>query len=85
MLDIADYDSRTLLHLAAAEGKHRVLKYILRRLGSKRLRAANRNDRWGQTPLDDAKAGGHTACVKLLEIAQERAGSDVLNVSQQVP
>jgi hypothetical protein len=84
VLDVADYDSRTLIHLAAAEGKQRVLKYLLRRqraTGDTNLKAVTRNDRWGRTPLDDAKAGNHTACIKLLEIAQERAGSAVMNVS----
>jgi glutaminase len=51
----ADYDGRTPLHLAAAEGQPEVVRYLL---------AAGAGpqpvDRWGGTPLSDAKAGGHT-------------------------
>jgi len=60
----ADYDGRTALHLAAAENQIEVVEYLL-----------NQNvplqpkDRWGGTPLDDAKRGKHKEMVLLLKKA----------------
>lgn len=48
-LDVADYDFRTPLHLAAAEGHHQIVQYLLAQHA-----ACNPLDRWGHTPLDDA-------------------------------
>ncbi len=45
-LEIADYDLRTPLHLAAAEGHHRVVEYLLVQ-GVK----PNPKDRWGERRL----------------------------------
>lgn len=53
--DSADHDSRTALHVAAAEGNLPCVKVLV---------AANANpsavDRWGGTPLQDALRNGHT-------------------------
>ncbi len=57
----ADYDGRTALHLAAAENKVEVVKYLLTRGIDK-----NPVDRWGGTPMDDAKKAGHEQIVALL-------------------
>lgn len=58
----ADYDGRTALHLAASENQIKVVKYLI---------SCNIDlepiDRWGGTPLDDAKKGGHTELAELLE------------------
>src|SRR5262249_15792969 len=58
---IADYDGRTALHLAAAEGQAGVVRYLL---------AADADpqpvDRWGGTPLSDAEGNGHTEIAALL-------------------
>lgn len=62
----ADYDGRTALHLAAAEGRLEVVQYLLE-LGSD----PSPQDRWGGTPMDDALRGGHEPVVALLE---ERGG-----------
>ena len=57
-------DGRTALHLAAAEGHHEVVKFLLK------CRAdVNAQDRWGGTPLQDATRGGHTRVEKLLQRA----------------
>jgi hypothetical protein len=82
VLTVADYDARTLLHLAAAEGKQKVLRYILRQQRKQRQWNTSPQDRWGRTPLDDANAGEHTACIKLLKVAEESAGTTVMNVSR---
>merc|ERR1719461_2280167 len=53
-LACSDYDGRTAMHLAASEGQIEVIKWML----SKGVRP-NPRDRWGGTPLDDAKREGH--------------------------
>lgn len=58
----ADYDGRTALHLAAAENRVDVVEYLLTRNIDK-----NPVDRWGGTPLEDAKKAGHQKIVKLFE------------------
>lgn len=61
-LEAADYDGRTALHLAAAEGHVAVAAYLVtqQNLGDAR-------DRWGNTPLDDARRHGRAEVVELLE------------------
>ncbi len=65
-LEIADYDARTPLHLAAAEGQAGVVTWLLEH-GVQ----PNPRDRWGGTPLDDASEAGHDSVVAILE---ERGG-----------
>ncbi|XP_041520385.1 glutaminase liver isoform, mitochondrial isoform X3 [Microtus oregoni] len=58
-----DYDSRTALHVAAAEGHIEVVKFL--------IEACKVNpfvkDRWGNIPLDDAVQFNHVEVVKLLQ------------------
>ncbi|MGB3619641.1 MAG: glutaminase A [Catalinimonas sp.] len=61
-LNAGDYDGRTALHLAAAENQRAVVEYLLAN-GARR----DVKDRWGGTPLKDAKKGRHPVIVKLLE------------------
>lgn len=60
--DAADYDRRTALHLAAAEGREQVVSYLIQN-GA----VLNPQDRWGGTPLDDAQRHKHDNIVMLLE------------------
>jgi Ankyrin repeat len=60
----ADYDGRTPLHLAAAEGQPEVVSYLLA-LGAD----PQPRDRWGGTPPSDAEANGHTHVADLLRQA----------------
>ncbi|XP_023819984.1 glutaminase kidney isoform, mitochondrial isoform X4 [Oryzias latipes] len=57
-----DYDSRTALHVAAAEGHAEVVRFL--------LEACKVNpvpkDRWGNTPMDEAVHFGHHDVVTIL-------------------
>ena len=61
---IADYDGRTPLHLAACEGQYEIVSHLL----SKNIDLAP-IDRWGNTPLDDARKFKHKEIINLLEQA----------------
>ncbi|XP_041937176.1 glutaminase a isoform X1 [Alosa sapidissima] len=58
-----DYDSRTALHVAAAEGHAEVVRFL--------LEACKVNpvpkDRWGNTPMDEAVHFGHHDVVTILQ------------------
>ncbi len=60
-LDEGDYDFRTPLHLASAEGQLDVVKFLLDK-GVK-----PRADRWGGYPISDARNNNHQKIVKLFE------------------
>ncbi len=61
-LHLADYDRRTAMHLAAAEGHLEVIEFLLER-GVE----VDPVDRWGGTPRDDAERHGHHEAAALLE------------------
>jgi glutaminase len=67
-LNIADYDGRTALHLAACEGHSLLLKFLLYVAKVE----ASTADRWGRTALDDARTFHQTDCVALLVRAMSR-------------
>lgn len=58
----SDYDLRTPIHLAASEGQGDVVKYFI----AKKINGSPK-DRWGGTPLSDAKREGHQAITALLK------------------
>ncbi|MCQ8184807.1 glutaminase A [Parvularcula maris] len=58
----ADYDGRTALHLAACSGQEEALRYLLTVCED-----CSPKDRWGHTPLDEARGGGHGGAAELLE------------------
>lgn len=53
-LNLGDYDNRTPLHLAAAEGKLEVVKFLVENGAN-----VNTVDRWNSTPLNEAEKYNH--------------------------
>lgn len=60
-----DYDHRTPLHIAAAEGFHLIAKILLEAGAS-----VFAMDRWGTTPLDEIRKSGSRSLMRLLEDAK---------------
>jgi glutaminase len=61
-VDYADYDSRTALHVAACEGFDDIILYLLAHGADRAIK-----DRYGRTPLEDARRLKHDKCVAVLE------------------
>jgi lysophospholipase len=57
----SDYDKRTALHIAAAEGHIEVVKYLVTNGASVHAR-----DRYDHVPLDDAIRFGHHDIIRIL-------------------
>ncbi len=75
-LECSDYDLRSPLHLAAAEGQENVIRFYIEEAGrSQPGLDLNPEDRWGGTPLDDANLHKHDGIVQLLEQAGARRGN----------
>ncbi|XWS35780.1 hypothetical protein CRYUN_Cryun20dG0025200 [Craigia yunnanensis] len=68
---------RTALHLAACEGWTEVVVLLLEKGAD-----VNSLDRWGHTPLSDARSLGHHKICKILEA---RGGIDLVGVDSQTP
>lgn len=68
LLNISDYDQRTALHLACSEGQPHMVNYLITQPGI----ALAPTDRWGMTPLDDAKRNGSETIVTLMTQAMEK-------------
>jgi ankyrin repeat protein len=68
-LSSGDYDRRTPMHLAAAEGQLQIVRFLLDHSVD-----PNIEDRWGGTPLGDAEFGKHTDVVDLLKAHKAELG-----------
>ncbi|XP_072305277.1 glutaminase liver isoform, mitochondrial-like isoform X2 [Eucyclogobius newberryi] len=66
-MDLTDYDSRTALHIAAAEGQVEAVIFLTE------ICKVNpfSKDRWGNTAIDDAMQFGHDVIVSLLQDYQQ--------------
>ncbi|KAL0977934.1 hypothetical protein UPYG_G00163480 [Umbra pygmaea] len=81
-MELKDYDCRTALHVAAAEGHLDVVTFL--------TEACKVNpfvkDRWGNIPLDDAMQFGHSAVVKVLQEYQVACqNQESLPVADTIP
>ncbi|KAL5555901.1 hypothetical protein UlMin_038137 [Ulmus minor] len=74
-----NYDRRTPLHIAASEGLYSMAELILDAGASVYLK-----DRWGNTPIDEARIGGNKNLLKLLEVAKSSQMSEFSNSSKEV-
>lgn len=62
-MELTDYDSRTALHVASAEGHLEAVKFLT---DTCKVNPYVK-DRWGNTPLDDAMQFGHNTVAKVLQ------------------
>lgn len=62
-MSLADYDGRTAIHLAAAEGHVNCVEFLLKYCNV----PYDVRDRWGRTPLEEAVASGHTTVIEMLQ------------------
>ncbi|TKY56680.1 Potassium channel SKOR [Spatholobus suberectus] len=76
--NLKDYDFRSPLHIAAAEGLYFMAKLLLE-AGS----SVFTKDRWGNTPLDEARMCGNKNLIKLLEEAKSAQLSEFPYPSQE--
>jgi len=60
-INAPDYDKRTALHLAAAEGRREVVEYLVAQGAD-----VNARDRWGDSPLIEAVRHRHTGVATFL-------------------
>ncbi|CAE8609779.1 unnamed protein product [Polarella glacialis] len=69
-INLGDYDGRTAVHLAASEGKLKVVKCLVDELNAN----PNVHDRWSGTPLDDALRSGNNNVFKYLKSKGGKSG-----------
>ena len=75
-MSVSDFDGRTPLHLASAEGHFECVKFLLQSCDV----PPEPTDRWGFTPLSEAERFGHTRVAELLQywINKDTDGGETL-------
>uniref|UniRef100_A0AAV2LZP1 glutaminase n=1 Tax=Knipowitschia caucasica TaxID=637954 RepID=A0AAV2LZP1_KNICA len=73
-MELTDYDSRTALHIAAAEGQVEAVIFLTE------ICKVNpfKKDRWGNMAIDDAMQFGHAVIVSLLQDHQQLSNRDTI-------
>ena len=61
-IELGDYDGRTPIHLACSEGHIAIAEFLI----DAGLKDINPVDRWGNSPIDDARRGGFDNLVTYL-------------------
>ncbi|CAN6478972.1 unnamed protein product [Victoria cruziana] len=74
-----DYDNRTPLHIAAAQGLYLLVKILLDAGANVFLK-----DRWGKTPLDEGRRSGSRPTVELLESAKASQSLQFPDLSKEM-
>ncbi|KAK3224624.1 hypothetical protein Dsin_004486 [Dipteronia sinensis] len=74
-----NYDHRTPLHVAASEGLYLMVKLLIDAGAS-----VFSKDRWGNTPLDDARICGNKILIKLLEVARTSQMAEFPSCPQEI-
>ncbi|KAK9903334.1 hypothetical protein WJX75_003130 [Coccomyxa subellipsoidea] len=70
--DAGDYDKRTALHIAAAEGNTAAVRLLVEEGGAD----VNVRDRWGNSPLDEAQRVAARPCAAYFEQRLARPAND---------
>lgn len=78
-IDLADYDGRTALHLAASEGRSEAVRFLIQLGASQAV-----TDRWGNTPLEDARLAGDCGSIELLSSHGTASSAEVQGLASSV-